>query len=68
MNYIPHSLIKDIYPRLDINNQPFIRIRLNDGTEYNALTNLCKNKVLEILVVLSISIKDLLNSTGFPIP
>lgn len=39
MNYIPHSLIKDIYPRLDINNQPFIRIRLNDGTEYNALTN-----------------------------
>lgn len=28
MNYIPHSLIKDMYPRLNNNNQPYIMIRL----------------------------------------
>ena len=39
MNYIPHSLIKDIYPRLDINNNPYLRIRLNDGSEYDTLPN-----------------------------
>ena len=39
MNYIHHSLIKDIYPRLDINNNPYLRIRLNDGSEYDTLPN-----------------------------
>lgn len=37
INYIPHSLIKDIYPRIDLNNQPYLRIRLNDGKEYDTI-------------------------------
>jgi hypothetical protein len=39
-NYIPHSLIKDIYPRLDINNNPYLRIRLNDNSEYDCRTHI----------------------------
>ena len=50
MNYIHHSLIKDIYPRLDINNNPYLRIRLNDGSEYDTLPNdnhitICSNGI-----------------------
>jgi len=36
-NYIPHSLIKDIYPRLNMNNELYLAIRLNNGFEYNTL-------------------------------
>jgi hypothetical protein len=39
-NYIPHSLIKDIYPRLDINNNPYLKIRLNDNSEYDCRTHI----------------------------
>lgn len=40
MYHIPHNLIKDIYPRLDINNETYLRIRLNDGSEYNCKTHI----------------------------
>lgn len=40
MNYIPHNLIKDIYSRIDIANNPYTRINLKDGSEYN-----CKGSI-----------------------
>lgn len=37
ITYIPHSLIKDIYPDLTLSdNEPFIVIRLKDDSKYSS--------------------------------